>query len=85
MAIRKEDLYRLVDNLDQQDTKAAYDFLEFLVKRSKENSKNWEPIDKFEPDPHPLSIQEWEQFNSPEGYVTGESGKRAFNLQADLP
>ena len=35
MAIRKKELYRLVDRLDQQNKKAAFDFLEFLIERSK--------------------------------------------------
>jgi hypothetical protein len=35
MAIRKKDLYHLVDRLDQQDEKVAFDFLEFLIQRSK--------------------------------------------------
>ena len=38
MAIRKEELYRLVDRLDQQDEKAAFDFLEFLIEHSKKNT-----------------------------------------------
>lgn len=45
MTIRKEDLYLLVDHLDQQDEKAAFDFLEFLVQRSKRKPENWEQID----------------------------------------
>ncbi|PHD59070.1 hypothetical protein COF61_22420 [Bacillus toyonensis] len=85
MAIRKEELYRLVDHLDQQDEKAAFDFLEFLVQRSKIKSENWEQIDMADPDHEPLSTQELEQLHSEEGYVSGEDGKREFGLQIDLP
>ena len=34
MAIRKDDLYKLVDNLNSEDKKAAFDFMQFLVERS---------------------------------------------------
>ena len=85
MAIRKEELYRLIDRLDQQDQKAAFDFLEFLVQRSKRKSKDWEKIDMADPDHEPLSEQELEQLNSKEGYVSGEDAKLEFGLQVDLP
>ena len=84
MAIRKEELYRCRP-FDRQDEKAAFDFLEFLVQRSKKKSEDWEKIDKAEPDHEPLSKQELEQLNSEEGYVSGEEGKREFGLQVDLP
>ncbi|WP_243293177.1 hypothetical protein [Bacillus sp. FJAT-47783] len=85
MAIRKEDLYRLVDCLDQQDQKAAFDFLDFLIQRSKQKPKHWEQVDMADPDDQPLSKQELEQLNSEEGYVSGEDAKREFGLQVDLP
>ena len=85
MAIHKEELYRLVDRLDQKDEKAAFDFLEFLIERSKKTSKDWETIDKAEPEHEPLSKQELEQLNSEEGYVSGEDAKIEFGLQVDLP
>lgn len=85
MAIRKEELYRMIDRLDQQDKKAAFDFLEFLVQRSKRKPADWEKIDRAEPDEEPLSKLELEQLKSEEGYVSGEDGKREFGLQVDLP
>jgi hypothetical protein len=85
MAIRKKDLYHLVDRLDQQDEKVAFDFLEFLIQRSKKKPEYWEKVDKAGPDNDPLSKQELEQLNSSKGYVSGEDGKREFGLQVDLP
>jgi hypothetical protein len=85
MAIRKKDLYHLVDRLDQQDEKVAFDFLEFLIQRSKKKPEYWEKIDKAEPDNDPLSKQELEQLNSSNGYVSGKDGKHEFGLQIDLP
>lgn len=85
MAIRKDELYQLIDRLDQQDEKAAFDFLEFLVQRSKKKPNDWEKIDMADSDHEPLSTQEIEQLNSEEGYVSGEDAKREFGLQIDLP
>lgn len=85
MAINKEELYRLVDRLNKQDQKTAFDFLEFLVNRSKQKPKYWENVDKTNPDNHPLSEQELEQLNSEEGYISGEDAQREFGLQVDLP
>ncbi|MEW9576783.1 hypothetical protein U9K47_15780 [Bacillus toyonensis] len=85
MAIRKEELYRLIDRLDRKDEKAAFDFWEFLVQRSKRKPTDWEKIDCTETDDEPLSKQELEQLNSEEGYVSGEEAKREFGLQVDLP
>lgn len=85
MAIRKEELYRLIDRLGHQDEKVAFDFLEFLVQRSKRKPADWEKIDRAEPDDELLSKQELEQLNSEEGYVSGEEAKREFGLQVDLP
>lgn len=85
MAIHKDELYRLIDRLDRQDEKAAFDFLEFLVQRSKKKPESWEKIDKAEPEQEPLSKQELEQLNSDEGYISGEDAKIEFGLQVDLP
>jgi nitric oxide synthase oxygenase domain/subunit len=85
MAISKEDLHQLIDQLDQQDQKAAFDFLEFLVQRSKKKPEAWEKIDKAESDDVPLTADELEQLNSKEGYISGKDIKREFGLQVDLP
>ncbi|MGQ0515744.1 hypothetical protein ACT453_29930 [Bacillus sp. D-CC] len=56
MAIRKDELYQLIDRLDRQDEKAAFDFLEFLVQRSKKKPNDWGKIDIADPDHDDLSI-----------------------------
>ncbi|OLR27598.1 hypothetical protein [Bacillus cereus] len=85
MAIRKNELYQLIDRLDQQNENAAFDFLEFLVQRSKKKSNDWKKIDMADLDYEPLSTQEIEQLNSEEGYVSGKDAKREFGLQINLP
>lgn len=86
MAIRKEDLYRMVESLSNEDKKAAFDFLEFLIERSKKKKpKSWEDIDELESDSEPLTEEELKQLESKEGYISGEDAKREFGLQIDLP
>lgn len=85
MAIRKEDLYKMVDSLKREDQKVAYDFLQFLIERSKKKPISWQKIDQLESDQVPLTDEELEQMNDEEGYISGEDAKREFGLQIDLP
>ena len=71
MAIRKEDLYKMVESLNNEDMKTAFDFMQFLIERSKNKKpKSWQEIDQLE---------------SEEGNISGEGVKREFGLQVDLP
>ncbi|MEB1809722.1 MAG: hypothetical protein LPK26_20930 [Bacillaceae bacterium] len=47
MDIRKEDLYKMVESLSDEDKKAAFDFMEFLIERSKNKKpESWQRIDE---------------------------------------
>ncbi|WP_106497236.1 hypothetical protein [Lentibacillus sp. Marseille-P4043] len=86
MAIRKEDLYRMVESLSNEDKKAAFDFMEFLIERSKNKKpESWQRIDESESDKEPLTEEEHKQLESEEGYISGEDAKHEFGLQVDLP
>ena len=86
MAIRKEDLYKMVESLNDEDKKAAFDFMEFLIERAKnQKPKSWKKIDELESDNEPLTKEEVKQLESEEGYITREDAKREFGLQVDLP
>jgi hypothetical protein len=85
MAVKKEDLYNLVERLQETDQKTAFDFLQYLIDRSEKKPKSWEEIDKAEPDDKPLTEEELRQLNSGDGYITGEAAKREYGLQVDLP
>lgn len=85
MAIHKEDLYRMLDSLSNEDKKATLDFIEFLIERSKKQKpKPWQKIDELESDNESLTKEEVKQLESEEGYITGEDAKREFGLQVDL-
>ena len=86
MAIRKEELYRMVDSLSNEDKKAAFDFIEFLIEHFRNKKpKSWQKIDELENDSDPLTAEELEQLESEDGYISGEDAKREFGLQVDLP
>ncbi|MBU9714099.1 hypothetical protein [Evansella tamaricis] len=86
MAIRKEDLYKMVESLNEEVKKAAFDFMEFLIERSKNKKpESWQKIDELESDNDPLTEEEREQLESKDGYISGEDEKREFGLQVDLP
>ncbi|RJX25370.1 MAG: hypothetical protein C4554_07415 [Dethiobacter sp.] len=54
MSTSKEDIYQLIEQLQENDQKTAYDFLYYLIERSKKPAF-WEIIDKSDPDEEPLS------------------------------
>ncbi|MCI0184958.1 hypothetical protein [Sulfoacidibacillus ferrooxidans] len=85
MVVRKDDLYNLIERLQEPDQKTAFDFLQYLVERSNKKPLSWEEIDRLKPDDEPLSEEELRQLNSDAGYVSGEAAKREFGLQVDLP
>lgn len=84
MVVRKEDLYHLIDHLNERDQNTAYDFLRYLIDRS-ENNKGWDEISRLEPDNEPLSDDELRQLKASTEFVSGEEAKREFGLQIDLP
>jgi len=85
MAIRKGDLYKMVESLSAEDKKAAFDFIEFLIERSKNKKpESWQKIDELEGDNDPLTEEELKQLESKDGYISGEDAKRELGLQVDL-
>lgn len=85
MVVRKDDLYSLIERLQEPDQKTAFDFLQYLIERSERKPLSWEEIDRQEPDDEPLTEEELRQLKSDGGYVSGEDAKREFGLQVDLP
>jgi hypothetical protein len=86
VAIRKDDLLKMVESLSNEDKKAAFDFMEFLIERSKKKKpKAWQEIDELQSDDEKFNEQELEQLENEDGYISGEDAKREFGLQVDLP
>lgn len=85
LAIHKEDLYKMIDHLGNEDKKTAYDFMQFLIERSKKKPESWQKIDKLASDDEPLTKEELEQMQSDAGFISGEDTKGENGLQTNLP
>ncbi len=77
LAKNKEELYLLVDKLPEADTKSAYDYLLFLINRSR---RTWEDIVKHAPDEEPLDEEELRQLNSPDEYISFEEAIDKYGI-----
>lgn len=76
----------MVESLSDEDKKAAFDFMEFLIERSKNKKpESWQKIVELESDSDPLTEEELKQLKSKDGYISREDAKREFGLQVDLP
>ncbi|AEV20783.1 MULTISPECIES: hypothetical protein [Geobacillus] len=84
LAVRKQLLYELIDRLDETDHQTVYDFLMYLLDRSRKERMVWERIDETDEE-EALTEEERQQLQSDEGYITGGEAKREFGLQVDLP
>jgi hypothetical protein len=76
LSIEKNDLYKLVDRLREQDKKSAYDFLRYLIDRQKDP---YYEINQREPDDVPMNEEELEQFRDEE-FVSWEEAKRDLKI-----
>lgn len=76
LSIRKEDLHRLIDRLDEKNQRTAYDFLRYLIDRQKDP---YYEINQREPDDIPMSQEELEQFNDND-FVPWEEVKRGLKI-----
>lgn len=86
MAIHKEDLFKMIESLSNEDKKTAFDFIKFLIERSKNKKpESWQMIDELEADSEALAKEEREQYEREAGYISGEDAKYEFGLQVDLP
>lgn len=82
MAIKKEDVIRLFEQLPEKSKQSAFDYIQYLYVQDR---PDWDDISKSDPDDTPLSEEELQQLGADEGFVTGEEAKREFNLKTDLP
>jgi hypothetical protein len=80
MSITKDDLHRIIDQLSEKDRASAYDYLLFLVSRTKRKPLTWEEIAKLPPDTEPLSEEEKRQLDAPREYVALGEIKREYEI-----
>ena len=82
MAINKEDVIELFEQLPEKEKQSAFDYMQYLSIRDR---PDWNEIAQLDPDDIPLSDEELQQLNANEGFISGEEAKREFNLKVDLP
>ncbi len=82
MAVNKEDVMKLFDQLPEKEKQSAFDYIQFLAIKDR---PDWNEIAQLEPDDIPLSDEELQQLNANEGYITGSEANHEFKLKVDLP
>jgi hypothetical protein len=70
MSLNKEILYKMIDQLSEKDQVSAYDYLLYLILRTKRKPSTWEEIANLPPDTEPLTEEEKRQLDAPGEYVT---------------
>lgn len=81
MAINKEAVIRLFEQLPETAQQSAFDFLQFLSTQHRRN--DWNDIAKLEPDGEPLSDEEKRQLESQSGFMSWEEAMRELDLPVD--
>ena len=82
MAISKEDIVKLFEQLPEKEKQSAFDYLQYLTIKDR---PDWNEIAQLDPDEIPLSDEEVQQLNANEGYISGEEAERECNLKVILP
>ncbi|CUA80541.1 hypothetical protein [Anoxybacillus suryakundensis] len=85
MAVDKKVLHEMIEQLSESDQKSAYEFLLYLLQRSKKDHKWWDEMEEVSEEEALLTEEENRQLQGDEGYMTGGDAKREFGLQVDLP
>jgi hypothetical protein len=81
MAINKEAVIRLFEQLPETAQQSALDYLQFL---SKQHSRlDWNDIAKLDPDDEPLSDEETKQLDSKLGFMSWEEAMNELDLPTD--
>lgn len=81
MAINKNEVLKIFDQLPETAQQSAYDYLQFLSARH--HRPSWDDISKLEPDTVPLSDEEKKQLNSKSGFMSWEEAMDELNLSTD--
>lgn len=81
MAVDKQEVLKLFEQLPETAQQSAYDYLQYLS--SKHYRPDWDSIEKLEPDEIPLSEEEQRQLNSTDGFLSWEEAMHELNLSTD--
>ncbi|MDF2720961.1 MAG: hypothetical protein K0Q59_636 [Paenibacillus sp.] len=82
MAIDKNKVWQMFDQLTESAQQSAFDFIQYLS--AKQNRLDWDDIAKLEPDATPLSEEEERQVISESGFMSWEEAMNELNLPTDI-
>ncbi len=81
MSITKDDLYKIIEKLSDSDTASAFDYLHYLLTRSKPaKNKTWAQITELSPDNEPLNDEELRQLAAPEDYISIDQATEEYDI-----
>ena len=79
MNVTKKKLNEMIDRLGHDERHAAYEFISFLIHKSKRRL-TWEEIDQLEPDNNILTEEEKHQLNQAGDYIALEEAIDEYEL-----
>lgn len=82
MAIKNEDLYKIIEKLPEEAKKSAYDYLKYLS--FKHNRPDWDEIMEMKPDEFDLSKEEERQLKENSEFVSWEDTMNELKLSTDI-
>lgn len=82
MAVNKDEVLKIFEQLPENAQQSAYDYLQYLSTRH--TRPDWDAIAKLDPDDVPLSEEEQHQLNSNSGFVSWEEAMNELNLPTDI-
>jgi hypothetical protein len=80
VSLNKEILYKMIDQLSEKDQVSAYDYLLYLILRTKRKPLTWEGIANLPLDKEPLTEEEKRQLDAPGEYVTLDEIRREYEI-----
>lgn len=81
MAVTKDEVLRIFEQLPESAKQSAYDYLQYLT--TKHIRPDWDEIVKLESDDVHLSNEEQKQLNSRSGFMSWEEAMNELNLSTD--
>lgn len=81
MAIKKEDVLTIFEQLPETARQSAYDYLQYLFIKHKR--LDWNEIANLEADEVPLSEEEERQLSSNSGFISWEEAMNELDLPTD--
>lgn len=81
MAVSKDDVLKLFEQLPDTAQQSVFDYLQYLSER--QHRPDWDDIAKMNSDEMPLSEEEQRQLDSKSGFMSWEEAMNELDLPTD--